>query len=288
LKAIGFIINTNIFLALAAVSLSLATQAQLGMSPEFHINLLIIFFATIFDYNLHRYILIYKKDQASQVEKYNWAIKNQFLLKSLIIFSSSGLVISLFFTSAEILFLLLPLASLSFMYSIPSIAGQKDKPGLLGFTSIKTFILAFIWASATVLVPVFQTDVTVDSLNLLVIFTERFAFIFAIAIPFDIRDMQSDALAGRRTIPLQFGEKRAMATSNYSMLLVLIITVFHNFIVPGVDYLPALIISAGIAFIFLNNKKLKQNPFYYHGILDGSLLVLGLLTCVNYYLYHWY
>jgi cytochrome bd-type quinol oxidase subunit 2 len=49
---LNFLIHNKILIALAAVALAIETEIELGLSPEFQPYLLIIFFATIFEYNL--------------------------------------------------------------------------------------------------------------------------------------------------------------------------------------------------------------------------------------------
>lgn len=283
MKILSFIINTNIFLALAAVALSLATQVQLGMSPQFHAYLLVVFFSTLFDYNMHRFIFVYNKPEAFQIEKYKWDANNLNLLKILIISSFTGLGITLIFVRKEVLFIMAPLAFLSFLYSIPSLRRNKNRSGLLGLTSMKTLIIAFIWAAATVFIPVFQEGDTFTYSTLMLVFAERFAFIFAIAIPFDIRDTKPDALAGRKTIPIALGESAALKISNMALFVSTGIALFHYLGSNLAFIIPAYLLSMVCTFIFIHNKALKRLKFYYHGILDGCIFLVGVLIFLSYY-----
>lgn len=283
MKALSFIINSNIFIALAAVSLALATQVQLGGKPHLHAYLAVIFFATLFDYNLHRYIAVYNKPEAFQIEKFKWATKYPKLLKILIISSLAGLVVTLFFVRIEVLYLLASLALLSFLYSIPGLGIYRNRAGLTGITGMKTLLIAFVWTSATVLLPILQEGYSSDCTNVFLVFAERFAFIFAIAIPFDIRDMKADSLTMLRTIPIRLGENNALKISTIALLLSLSIATFHYLEMSMIFLIPAYVFSIGSTFIFINTKSLKSMAFYYHGILDGSLLINSMLICVSYY-----
>jgi len=254
------------------------------MQPHFRAYLLVVFFSTLLYYNLHRFIFVYRKPDALLIEKYKWAAENIPLLKALIIFSIISLGITLFFVGEEILILLAPLAIISFLYSIPSFKKYQNRPGVLGFTGMKTMIIAIIWTAATVFIPVLQEVELLNTTSVAFVFAERFAFIFAIAIPFDIRDMQADALASRKTIPVLLGEKLAMLICNLALIVSLLIAVLHCISQSDVRFLPAIAVSTGLAFIFINSKKIKDFPFFYHGILDGSILILGLLITLSYYL----
>ena len=287
MKALGFIIHSNILIALAALAITLATQVQLGMEPRVHIYLAVIFLATLFDYNLHRYLTVYNKPEAVKNDKLRWATEHLNTFIALIILSFGGLVAVLFFVKTEILYLLVPLALLSFLYSFPFPGNQKRNFRLLKIPGMKTILIAFVWTCATVLVPLFFEDQSFDHLKIILLFAERFTFIFAIAIPFDIRDMQTDALASLKTIPIVYGEKTALKISNIALLLSLCIAAFHYMDVKMLYVLPAYIFSIIITLILINNKLIKNKAFYHHGILDGCILFHGIIIFASYYLTLW-
>jgi 4-hydroxybenzoate polyprenyltransferase len=284
MKVLGFIIHSNILIALAALALTLATQVQLGMEPQAHAYLAVIFLATLFDYNLHRYLTLYNKPEAVKNDKLKWAKEHLNVFIALIILSFGGLVIVLFYVKTAILYLLVPLAVLSFLYSFPFPGKQKHNFRLLNITGMKTLLIALVWTGATVLIPVLFADTPFDRLQIILLFAERFTFIFAIAIPFDIRDMETDSLASIRTIPIVYGEKNALKISNVALLLSLLIALFHYLDMKMEFILPAYIISIVTTFIFINTKAFKRMTFYHHGILDGSILLQGILIFLSFIL----
>lgn len=284
MKVLGFIIHSNILIALAALALTLATQVQLGMEPRAHLYLAVIFLATLSDYNLHRYLTIYNKPEALKNDKLKWASEHPTTFIALIVLSFGGLIVVLFFVKTEILYLLVPLALLSFLYSFPFPGKQKRNSRLLKIPGMKTFLIAFVWTGATVLVPLFFEDQSFDHLATILLFVERFTFIFAIAIPFDIRDMQTDTFASLKTIPIVYGEKTALKISNIALLLSSVLAVFHYTDANMIFVLPFYLFSIVSTFIFINYKPLKNVAFYHHGILDGSILLHGLLIFASFYL----
>jgi len=284
LKALSFIIHFNILIAFAALALTLATQVQLGMSPQFHPYLAAIFLATLFDYNLHRYLAIRNKPDSAISAKFKWTTQHPYIHRTLIISSFVGLVIVLFFLRKDVLFLLFLLAILSFLYSFSIPGRKKHHFRLLQLTGIKTLLIAIVWSGVTVLVPVFFGEFSFHFQQVAFLFAERFTFIFAIAIPFDIRDMETDALASKNTIPIQFGENIALKISNLAMLVSLSIATYHYVISDMLFILPAYIFSIYITIIFINNRTIKSLPLYYHGILDGSIVLHGALIFLSFYL----
>jgi 4-hydroxybenzoate polyprenyltransferase len=285
LKALRFIINANILIAVAAVSLAIATQVQLGLSPQFQAYLVVIFLASLFDYNLHRIIAVHFKKGLSISGKEKWASEHQVLLKIIIVITSVGLVVSLFFVKSVVFFMLAPLALLSFLYSIPIPGKQKRQSWLLGIPGMKTLLIAIVWTSATVLIPVLQSGPLLNNKSAMLIFIERFTFIFAIAIPFDIRDIAADKLAGIKTIPLTFGEKPALVFSNIVMGISLTVAFFHYLAESMTFILPAYFISVGLTLYLINSTKMKSLPFYHHGILDGSIILHGILISFSFLLF---
>jgi 4-hydroxybenzoate polyprenyltransferase len=283
LKALSFVIHSNILIALAALALALATQVQLGTNPGLHPYLAAIFLATLLDYNLHRYLTIFNPE-AAKSDKFKWAREHLSLIKILIISSFAALGVVLLFVQTKILFLLVPLAMLSFLYSFPFPGKQKRNFPLLKIPGMKTFLIALVWTGATVLVPLFFENKSSDHLQLILLFAERFTFIFGIAIPFDIRDMEADTISALKTIPIVYGEKIALTVSNIALLLSLSIATFHYVNANMLFILPAFIFSIAITLLFINNKTIKGLQFYYHGILDGSIVLHGMGIFVSFFL----
>jgi len=282
-KVLGFIIHSNILIALSALALTLATQVQLGMEPRAHVYLAVIFLATLFNYNLHRYLTFYRNPNADKNDKLKWVKEHLNTFVALILLSFGGLVVVLFYVKPEILYLLVLLAILSFLYSFSFPGKHKRNFRLLKIPGMKTFLIAFVWTGATVLIPVLSEDKSFGHLQIILLFAERFTFIFAIAIPFDIRDMETDAQASLSTIPIVYGEKNALNISNVALLLSLSIAIFHYLDMKMAFILPAYTLSIVTVFIFTNTKAIKDMPFYHHGILDGSILLHGLLISLSFF-----
>ena len=282
MKAISFIINSNHLIAFAAVALTMATQVQLGAKPQFHAYLFVIFFATLLEYNFHRFIAISNQETAAN-EKYQWSNQHTGTHKVLILSSIVGLAFSLVFVQRDIVIFLSLLALFAFFYSVEGFGENKKRYSFKRITGLKTVVIAFVWASITVYLPVLQLETIFDPRKIMLLFAERFAFIFAIAIPFDIRDMEADSLVGIKSFPIVFGEKRAVQISNFALLFSLIASVVNYFLSDlGWVFLAYLILFA-FSVTVLNCKSIKNHSNYYHGILDGCLFLYGLLIWSSFY-----
>jgi 4-hydroxybenzoate polyprenyltransferase len=283
MRVISYIINANVFIAIAALVLCLATQVQLGFKPGFHAYVAVIFFATLCDYNFHRVASVIRFRKASASPKYAWSNThlNAHIITMAVAFS--GLLVSAYFLEIQMIFLLSLLAITTILYSVlVSVPGKLARINQI--PGIKIIILTAVWTIATVLIPAMQFPESLSSEQLLLVFAERFTFIFAIAIPFDIRDMQADARAGIKTIPVWLGENKAMAICMLSLLISLLISFIHY---PAIDMMiipAAYFVSVGCTLFAIRSKKLRVQPHYYHGILDGCIFLHGLLIFLTYYL----
>lgn len=284
LKLLKFTVNSHIFLALAAVSITLATQVQLGLRPQIDAFVLMIFLATVFDYNLHRYLTLASIPEARQIGKNSWAAGNFSVLKAVIIISFTLLVSTLFFLPVNTLYLIVPLAALTLLYSVSYLKNRWNGCWHKKIPGVKTIFLISIWTASTVFLAGVNHGYKTGSAEMLLVGFERFAFILAIAIPFDIRDMEIDKKSGINTIPNAFGVDRAFKMSNISLFIASGIAIFHYSGTHMLLTLAAFILSILITLISINSSKIRSLPFYHNGILDGCLLLHGILLCGSFYL----
>lgn len=142
-------------------------------------------------------------------------------------------------------------------------------------------MIAAVWGVSTVLLVIIQSAEIFSVWGVSLLLTERILFVFSITIPFDIRDMESDRLAGLKTIPLAFGIKRSMQLADLALLLFMLISVLHYIQSPQAYLLPALLLSAGITYFAFHYRKLHELKYYHYAILDGTMLVLGVLVIVS-------
>lgn len=281
-KFFHFLIDTNIYISIAAVFLTIATQIQLGLNPQWHPYLFIIFFATLFEYNLHRLITIITNKEALDSDKHNWVKENVGWFYFLVFMSVIGFIIAILLAKHEVLMALTPIAIITIAYSLPIFKNKKTILRLREIPLIKIFLISIVWSSATILLPIIQSDIKFNTSDILIMLIERFFFILAITIPFDIRDIEADKEVGLKTIPLMVGKKTALLISYGALVVFMTIAIWHyqdsNFIIL------ALGISGISTFVFLSAQKIKDLQKYHYGILDGTMLLQGLLMVIFYYL----
>jgi 4-hydroxybenzoate polyprenyltransferase len=282
LKFFSFIINTNIYISLAAVGLTIATQVQLGSRPQLFPYLFIIFFATIFEYNLHRLVTVIKNPQALNDEKHKWVKKHLLAFYVLVAASVAGFAIAVCFAKKEVLITLLPIGLLTLLYSLPIIKIKKIVLRLREIPLAKIFVISFVWSGTTILLPVIESGLVFNTAHVLLMLLERFIFVFAITVPFDVRDMNSDRESNLKTIPLILGEKKALQTAGFALLFFALISSWHYSGTGQLFLLPAFMLSALSTYIFIKNKKIQNTTYYHYFVLDGTMLLQAILVCLFY------
>jgi 4-hydroxybenzoate polyprenyltransferase len=141
-----------------------------------------------------------------------------------------------------------------------------------------------IWSIATTVLPVIEVYAQIEKSALLLMFTERIFFLFAIIIPFDIRDMLDDRKLGIKTIPLLVGDKPAMFLANFCLCIYAIFSfIFYNesgLLAIFLANLVSFIITLLILNVGLTNKKMN----YFNLMLDGMIFLQGFFVIVFFYL----
>jgi 4-hydroxybenzoate polyprenyltransferase len=285
LKLVNSFIHSNIYLSVAAVLLTVSAQVQLGMQPQWQPYLFLIFFATLFEYNRHRLIAVLTDKDALNSEKNRWVRENQKKFYFLVFLSVAGFFAAVISTKTDVLLSFLPLGILTFLYLVPGSENKNYFFKLREVPYLKIFLIAFVWSASTILLPVIQAGERILDSQVILLFSERFLFIFAIAIPFDIRDMQADRDAGLKTIPLLINQKKALVLSYLSLFFCFLISFFHYRMQNEWFVIEALCISLITTYLFLKLKFFKNRGRYYQ-ILDGTLILQGMLVLVFYFINH--
>ncbi len=263
--------------------LAVSAQVQLGMKPQWQPYLLLIFLATLFEYNRHRLIAAITQKVTLKSDKYHWISENLKNTLRLVLILIVGFIIAVFTTKAAVLLAFVPLGILTILYSVPGLENRNYLFKLREIPYVKIFLIAFVWSASTILLPVIQAGEKIFETQVILLFAERFFFIFAIAIPFDIRDMHADKNAGLKTIPLLIDQNKALLLSYLSLSVSLLISFFHYRMQNNWFIIEALCISLIITYLFLKLNYFRNINRYYYQILDGTLLLQGLLVLGFYY-----
>jgi len=137
---------------------------------------------------------------------------------------------------------------------------------------MKIILIALSWAAVTVLIPAYLNEDS-SANDTWVLFILNFIYIFALVIPFDIRDLDFDE-SEKKTIPQLIGMKAA----KYTAIILLIICGGLSFVLlkEAIFLVPVYLVS--IIVLFQVNDKRKE-LFYACGI-DGLILLFPFSTWI--------
>jgi 4-hydroxybenzoate polyprenyltransferase len=105
----------------------------------------------------------------------------------------------------------------------------------------------------------------------------HYFYIVAVTIPFDIRDLKYDD-AKKKTIPQVVGVKKAKWIS---FILILLYTILIVFLQSNLLYNPLFFASIFVTIILISGIKESRNEFYFSGLIEGSILLVGLSLIIK-------
>lgn len=272
-----FLIESNLFIATSAALITFSTQLLLKQDSGFHPYIFIIFFATFFDYNLHRLYTLHFAPEALKGERHAWLLKNKMLFYILMSVSAIGFLISITQAKSEIIISLIPFATLTIFYSIPFLRYKGRLIRLRDLPYLKLFLIALNWTLITVLLPLIQYGQSYNHPDLMAIIIIRFFFVLALCIPFDVRDIEVDKRAGLKTIPTNIGAENSFRLAYVSLSIMAVLSLFYysQLGTPLIGF--AYFISAIISYIAIFNAKKRLNNLYLYLCIDGMLIVQTVL-----------
>lgn len=235
-----------------------------------------VFFSTLFIYGIHRIIGIQKTYSLNQKGRYNivYTYKSHIQLYTAL----SGLALVYFFLqlSRQIqLFFIIP-GCISILYTLPVFTKERR---LRDVHYIKLFLIAFVWAVTTAIIPAYLVDQSLFLIGLLGL--ERFLFFVSITIPFDIRDRLIDQQSDVKTLVHRLGIENSVKLSIGALLFAFLI----NYYMLYAGYISAQsLLAFGITYLItaisiISVSKLTAD-YYFTGLLDGTMIVLGVATWI--------
>ncbi len=275
-KILDFLVASNVYVSLGVVSLTLLS---LDIRQIEHPNLLwFVFFATLFIYNFIRLVNIQFTISKSATIRHRIIYKYKRFFWFVCIISA---VIGFYFFLPISQFIFLPIIILGFVsiiYGLPLFKNKfhlfrlRDVPGL------KIFLIAFVWSYVTEGLPALING---EPLYYLALF-ERFLFIFAITIPFDIRDFNYDATY-LSTIPQYFGINTAKWLALFAILSCELILFYRFFFNNDFNLIGVIVIylTYEFSYILINRCHLYSKERYFTFGVEGLSILMGVLFFIS-------
>ncbi len=266
-----FYIYSNLHVALAGFAMVMVTNHTFGILTD--MPAFFVFFSIVLSYNFIRFYEI-KTNRLEWFSK--WFYKHKIKLLILVFLSFLGIAGILLggFLSKKSLLLLLPFGLMTFFYVIPLGKIKGKELSFRNFPFIKIVSIAISWAGVMVLFPVLSAELPITT-DVWIEFLQRFIFVIALTIPFDIRDIKNDAKS-LQTIPQVLG----VLESKYVGTFLLLVFVFLEFVkTTHIHYLTALIVAVVTA-VFLGLSSPKKSRFLTSFWVESIPIFWWILTII--------
>lgn len=204
-KILNFIVFSNLWIALSVASYAYLGSVWLKLDLNFQ-EVLLLFSATLVMYNFQRLFKLHKGIHHPRIQ---WMERNIIGVYGLIVFGIfGGFYISwtLFLPFNTHIFeitILSIVALTSILYATPFL---HKKYSLRDIPYLKIHLIAFSWALVLVIFTLEKSE------HPLFLVLEKYLYVLAITIPFDIRDIHIDE-TDKKTIPQVIGQKKARILS---------------------------------------------------------------------------
>ena len=271
LKSIfDFYISSSIHVALAVSSLSYLTLLRYNLPLD--INLLVfIFFASITGYNFVKYFGLAKFHHRSLAKR----------LKFIQVFSLICFVLMVYFVfqlDIATIILLSVFALITFLYAVPILPTRlfmDETQKLRSVSGLKVYLIALIWSGVTVILPLTNADTLFD-VTVVISFVQRFMFVLALMLPFEIRDLNYDSLK-LATIPQRIGVRYTKLMGCLLLAGMCLLEIISP--LSSIKSLTAVGLVATISAIFVSFSRIDQNR-YYSGFFVEAIPILWLLLAM--------
>lgn len=205
-------LNSSVHVALAVTSLTLISYRTLEL-PANYALVAFVFFSSVCGYNITKYGGSLDRISSPALLAVRW-ITAAALAASIVL----AFWLSLYVTGAAIL-----LGFITISYSWPVLFSQTT---LREISGIKIFVIAFVWASVTVGLPVLEAGSEISS-TIVLEYVQRLLFVLVLTLPFDIRDIRFDTHQ-LGTIPQLIGIKKTRALGVGLLLMAAILEVWKD------------------------------------------------------------
>jgi 4-hydroxybenzoate polyprenyltransferase len=274
LRRIGhYFLFGNIFIAACAVSLLVTTCQLTGIPFSWELGAW-VFLATFFLYNFDSLLPAKLQFAGSFSPRRSWVLAHRRQLAASVLVAGAA-VLCIFFRAFQPnhFWLLLHLALISMLYSLPVVPRRNGWVLLRNIPLLKLFLIAYVWACVTVWLPLLAGGWDIGRGEGWHLFIQRFLFIFPLTILFDIRDVVKDEVTDTLTLPRLVGVGRAKMIA-WGILLAYLVLV--SLTLSGSHRLALLL--CGLVYGVVIGLAHKGRSEYFYALAADGVLVLPMVV----------
>lgn len=257
------------WVSIGAAALTWLSWSEMGGTGIPLVMVCFVLGATLIIYNLN--MLSGLKDlrkRGTASVRHIWCLDHEEAMKA---YLGAGILlagVAFFLLRPTAWLLMTPAAVAALLYVFPVVRGIK----LREFGLYKIFLIATVWAVVTVGLPATQSDTFPPIHEVMWLFAERWLFIFAITVPFDVRDLTTDAQKGVRTLPSVFGWKKSLTAAVAALLGFTMLAFMRMGVMEMIGYAPAILMALGLILA----TRPHRNDMYYSFWMEGTMVVLAV------------
>lgn len=266
-----FLLFYHIVIAISAAALCIQTKLFYSLFDYPLTLIAFVFFATLLSYNLHFSFAAGKSTSSEQLQWFREA-KNATLVLNIL-----SLIATLWFwwkvrsINTHIILAIIFNAA----YTAPLLLKNPIKlPSILTF--IKSYFIGFVWAYATVVLPLAFFEVEPD-VNEVFLFISRLLLVALATMIFDYRDRLRDFEMGVHTPANIMNEQQFQVFFIINVIIYSFSVIFLA--IRFETYLHLLQLIPGVVAIYLLRiSKTENSDYFYLGWVDGLLILSSLLS----------
>lgn len=270
---INLVFYGNFWIALCATSMGLQNQYLLTEKIQFSPLIGLLFFSTLLVYALHRIVGISRLKEFLEEERYGVIYRYRNHIQAYAFFGGLGALYFFFLLPFSIQLELIVPGIVSLAYVWPVLTGKRR---LRDIDHLKIFLIAIVYAWVTVRLPALEAGKNQFTISQGFGLLERALFIFAITLPFDIRDLVVDKHAQVSTIPAQIGIPRSKQLAYLCLGIAFLLSLanYEFYQTPG-------LIALGISYLstawIVQYSDSQKHDYFFTGLLDGTMIIQLLL-----------
>lgn len=274
---IDFFVESNIWVAISVVALLRITNIYFEIVSNGFLQVF-VFTSVIFGYNFIKHFttqyllgikLFMSNHSISFLFKCFSKLKNE--KKIILIINTLSIIISFVFffklKSITQLLIVIPLL-LSIFYTISF--GNKTLRNIEG---LKIYVVGITWSIVTVLLPIKEFDLEFSE-EVYLVFLQRFLFIIALILPFEIRDLSLDSMK-LKTVPQKIGTQK---TKIYGFVLLLLFFSLEYFKFKPLFLTSLTVLIVTLLFLLYSNER--QSKYYSSFFVEGIPIFWYILLMV--------
>lgn len=249
----AFYINSSIHVALAVLALLGITVKEYNLSVPFALWTF-VFFGVITGYNFVKYAKVAKLHHRSLTNS----------LKTIQVFSAFSFIllcVSALNLPIRALLITAAFGLATFFYAVPFIRSKN----LRNLSGLKIFVVAFVWAGVTVILPFVASEIDISG-DVLLTFFQRILLVVALILPFEIRDVAYDSL-NLKTLPQQLGVWNTKMLGETVLLLCIGVEFFK--VDSWAPYIASLLIFCIVLGWLIMLSKVDQRRYFASFWVEG-------------------